>query len=1195
MPKIIAANEYTLTDLSDSYAVILSNEAHVFDGDQNGISGTQTTETLIIAYRGRDQVNCYVDGTISCPAGITVTNNQLVPSPTLTITATSAVTQGGYIDIPISVGDGSITFTKRFSYSIGKKGQTGATGTAGRGIASIHNFYLASAKKTGVTTSDAGWSSTTIPLTTATLPFLWQYQRITYTVGDPETTPPVLVGMYTEDGKGITSILEYFLISSQKTGIAATDQAWSTDVPTMTAQKPYLWTRGEYTYSDGTKSKTNPHIIGMYGEKGVSVTSTTALFYLSTSNTQVTGGTWVTTRPNRTAGTYIWQKLVTGYSNGTTTETDPVCLTGDTGATGGTGASGRGITKIEYFYLATNVNSGVTTSTSGWVKGSAPSTTNTNKYLWQYTVVTYDKAPLTETIAPQIIGVHGSSGRDGKGITKVEEKYAVSSSSTTAPTTWSSSVPQMTTANKYLWNYEIITFSDGTKFEGVKKVIGVHGTDGTNGQDGAAGKGITKVENYYLASASSTGITNASSGFTTSVQAISASKKYLWNYEVITFTDNTSSKTQACIIGTFGVNGQDGKSITGVTNYYLATSATSGVTTSTTGWTTTFQAISASKRALWNYEVISYSSGNPTTTTPVMIGYYGLDGGTGAPGKGISKIEEFYLVSASSTGVTTSTSGWQSTPGATSTTNKYLWNYEKITYTDSSTKNSECRVIGTHGATGGTGAAGRSLVSSVQQFYLSTSNTTQSGGSWVTTCPTWQPGKFLWKKMVFTYSNPSGTSETVPECDSSWLAVDEIQIGSRNLLRNSKRTKTTSDYLVDRWDLTENWEPGKEYTISFEGGISSGGVGTIGWWRDSGSACIHWTPTYKTKGNRKYFTFICPTAYSASTPDRILSAYHTPSDGRTGSATITNAMLEKGNKPSDWSLAPEDIEAEIDTKVNAAKTEVKAEIKVERDRITSMVSSTTTNINNIQAALNATRSDLETQINNSHGIYVVVEQSHSATSTNMSAKVYMNNKQLTDPQVTALGALTWYAGNTKIGNGKTLTRTVSGRETIRCVLESGGGGLMPEFIKLVDGSLATKGRNLALNSSPNKVDSNDYQFLVIRLASLPEHGQDFTIQIWGKLSPEMTAFRAYCHEGNGNLVPGNFVKTDYGYICKGKWKSKYTDTNGLHEYDDPYLYVYQLYLDQLTSNTKTSIEKVMVTFGHDEYTYSPAPEDEEVN
>lgn len=150
---------------------------------------------------------------------------------------------------------------------------------------------------------------------------------------------------------------------------------------------------------------------------------------------------------------------------------------------------------------------------------------------------------------------------------------------------------------------------------------------------------------------------------------------------------------------------------------------------------------------------------------------------------------------------------------------------------------------------------------------------------------------------------------------------------------------------------------------------------------------------------------------------------------------------------------------------------------------------------------------------------------------------------------------------------------------------------MPEFIKLIDGSLATKGRNLALNSSPNKLDSNDYQFLVIRLASLPEHGQDFTIQIWGKLSPEMTEFRPYCHSGNGNLVPGNFVKTDYGYICKGTWKSKYTDKNGFHEFDNPHLYVYQLYSYQLTSNTKSSIEKVMVTFGHDEYAYSPAPED----
>ena len=43
----------------------------------------------------------------------------------------------------------------------------------------------------------------------------------------------------------------------------------------------------------------------------------------------------------------------------------------------------------------------------------------------------------------------------------------------------------------------------------------------------------------------------------------------------------------------------------------------------------------------------------------------------------------------------------------TTTTNKYLWNYETITYTDGSTQDTTKRVIGTHGATGSTGAAGK--------------------------------------------------------------------------------------------------------------------------------------------------------------------------------------------------------------------------------------------------------------------------------------------------------------------------------------------------------------------------------------------------------------------------------------------------------------------------------------------------------
>ena len=78
----------------------------------------------------------------------------------------------------------------------------------------------------------------------------------------------------------------------------------------------------------------------------------------------------------------------------------------------------------------------------------------------------------------------------------------------------------------------------------------------------------------------------------------------------------------------------------------------------------------------------------------------GTTGATGSTGKGVSKIETYYLTTSSSSGVTTSTSGWSTTPTATDTTDKYIWSYQKTTYTDSSTSSSKPAIIGTHGATG---------------------------------------------------------------------------------------------------------------------------------------------------------------------------------------------------------------------------------------------------------------------------------------------------------------------------------------------------------------------------------------------------------------------------------------------------------------------------------------------------------------
>jgi hypothetical protein len=80
-------------------------------------------------------------------------------------------------------------------------------------------------------------------------------------------------------------------------------------------------------------------------------------------------------------------------------------------------------------------------------------------------------------------------------------------------------------------------------------------------------------------------------------------------------------------------DGKDGKGIKSITEYYLATSAGSGVTTGTSGWTTAVQTITAAKRFLWNYEKVAYTDGTSTTSSPVIIGVYGNTGATGAAGE----------------------------------------------------------------------------------------------------------------------------------------------------------------------------------------------------------------------------------------------------------------------------------------------------------------------------------------------------------------------------------------------------------------------------------------------------------------------------------------------------------------------------------------------------------------------------------
>lgn len=271
-------------------------------------------------------------------------------------------------------------------------------------------------------------------------------------------------------------------------------------------------------------------------------------------------------------------------------------------------------------------SSGVEPPEGQWVPN--PPQTSPGQYLWTRKTTTYTNGSQTTEYSVSRNGDDGKDGEDGKdgrGVRSTSVTYQSSSSGTTIPTgVWSSSIPSVS-AGKYLWTRTVIEYTDDTSstLYSVSK-MGGNGTDG---------KGIKSITEYYLASASSSGVTTSTSGWTTKIQMITTSKKYLWNYEVIHYTDDTSTTTSPCIIGVYGDKGATGNGIQSITNYYLATASGSDVTTDTSGWTTTVQTISAAKKYLWNYEVVTYTNGNQSETAPHIIGVYGDQGKPGKDGE----------------------------------------------------------------------------------------------------------------------------------------------------------------------------------------------------------------------------------------------------------------------------------------------------------------------------------------------------------------------------------------------------------------------------------------------------------------------------------------------------------------------------------------------------------------------------------
>ena len=177
-------------------------------------------------------------------------------------------------------------------------------------------------------------------------------------------------------------------------------------------------------------------------------------------------------------------------------------------------------------------------------------------------------------------------------------------------------------------------------------------------------------------------------------------------------------------------------------------------------------------------------------------------------------------------------------------------------------------------------------------------------------------------------------------------AIRTLSIGGRNLIKNSnKNQERKRGYLmVQEHDLTEDWKAGETYTISVCCGIE----------RDKGVLLYIWGGSYQLaevtnrtnsedKDGLKWGVYTATFTISESTINSISDwhkrTYEIFQNGGEGDFILKWIKLEKGNKATDYTEAPEDtaeaikkVDADSTAKANQALNDAKAFASEEYDK-----------------------------------------------------------------------------------------------------------------------------------------------------------------------------------------------------------------------------------------------------------------------
>jgi hypothetical protein len=525
-------------------------------------------------------------------------------------------------------------------------------------------------------------------------------------------------------------------------------------------------------------------------------------------------------------------------------------------------------------------------------------------------------------------GNDGLPGKDGVGLKSTVVTYGLSTSETTQPTSWTAQVPTLT-KGKYLWTKTVWTYTDNTSETGYQKTY--IAKDGNDGNDGIAGKDGVGIKSTTITYASSTsGTTKPTSGWSSTIPSVSAGN-YLWTKTVWTYTDNTSETGYS--VAKMGETGETGNGIANtVITYGLSTSETTEPAT----WSSNMPVL-VKGMYLWTRTVQIYTNGKSTTS--YQKGYIAKDGAQGLPGTPGKDAQTQYTHIAYADNAT---GGGFS---LTDNTKDYWGMYQDFTAANSNdpTKYKWSKWRGDQGLPGKPGTDGKTP-------YIHFAYADDNKGT----------------NLSFTDKNQryQGYYSDYTEANSSdykkytWVdRLANVQVGGTNLVRGtanfssgwawntkvatitdiidkfnvyhgtSTGTDTASNNYDVRFDNALTVLPDTEYTLSF-------------WVKGSGTIYSHFFPscvayginsdgktttsadgfiTHTLKSNWERYWITWKTLPTASGLKNVLPCRQVST--AKSEVWLYGVKLEKGNVPTDWTPAPEDIQADIDSKADSALTQ----------------------------------------------------------------------------------------------------------------------------------------------------------------------------------------------------------------------------------------------------------------------------------